>query len=91
MQVDSVITFVISRTFMGLYTFVLNRLDFTTDRLVFVIETLIVFFDVLTGRVCTSEMSAKLFASVHFSVSRNVGNYQSVLRNISENRSFQSR
>jgi hypothetical protein len=43
---------------------------------VFVMETLTVFFDVPTGRVRTTELNTKLFASVHFSVSRNVGNYQ---------------
>jgi len=83
MQVVNVVTFLIPRKFWGLQTFVLNRLDFTTDRLVYVIETLTLFFDVLTGRVCTAEMNAKLFASVYFSVPQNVGNYQSTLRNIS--------
>jgi len=53
-------------------------------------ETLTVFFDILTRCDCTTELNAKLFASVQFSVSRNVGNHQSTLRNISENLRSQS-
>ena len=62
----------------------LNRLDFIFDKLVFVMEMLSVFFDVLTGCVCTTEMNEELFASLHFSVSRNVGNYQSILQKIED-------